>query len=167
MHVINEAAPAETVVTTSPQRLLLVGSSGGHLAQLLALKPWWEGRERTWVTFATQDAKARLRDEQVAWAYFPTTRNLTNLLRNLLLAVRVIIRERPDLVVSTGAGVAFPFFLVARLLRIRTVYLEVYDRLDSRTLTGRLCRPLSSLFCVQWEEQATLYKGSHVVGTLL
>ncbi len=167
MHVINQAAPAEEAVATSPQRLLLVGSSGGHLAQLIALKPWWEGRERTWVTFATQDAKARLRDEQVAWAHFPTTRNLPNLVRNLLLAVRVIIRERPELVVSTGAGVAFPFFLVARLMRIRTVYLEVYDRLDSRTLTGRLCRPLSSLFCVQWEEQATLYKGSHVVGTLL
>lgn len=167
MHVINEAVPAEEAVARSPQRLLLVGSSGGHLAQLLALKPWWEGRERTWVTFATQDAKARLREEQVAWAYFPTTRNLPNLVRNLLLAVRVITRERPDLVVSTGAGVAFPFFLVARLMRIRTVYLEVYDRLDSRTLTGRLCRPLSSLFCVQWEEQATLYKGSHVVGTLL
>ncbi|MFD2079181.1 Oligosaccharide biosynthesis protein Alg14 like [Actinopolymorpha cephalotaxi] len=167
MHVINEAAPAEEAVTTHPQRLLLVGSSGGHLAQLLALKPWWEGRERTWVTFATQDAKARLRDEHVAWAYFPTTRNLPNLVRNLVLAVRVITRERPELVVSTGAGVAFPFFLVARLMRIRTVYLEVYDRLDSRTLTGRLCRPLSSLFCVQWEEQATLYKGSHVVGTLL
>ena len=101
------------------------------------------------------------------WAHFPTTRNIPNLVRNLVLAIGVLRRGRPDLVVSTGAGVAFPFFLIARVLRIRTVYLEVYDRLDTRTLTGRLCRPLSSLFCVQWEEQADLYKGSHVVGTLL
>ena len=49
--------------------------------------------------------------------------------------------------------VAFPFFIVARILRIPTVYLEVYDRIDSPTLTGRLCRPFSSLFVVQWEEQ--------------
>lgn len=153
--------------TAGPHRLLLVGSSGGHLAQLLALKPWWESRERTWVTFATEDAKSRLRDERVVWAHFPTTRNLPNLVRNFFLAIAVLRRNRPDVVVSTGAGVAVPFFLLARVLRIRTVYLEVYDRLDTRTLTGRLCRPLSSLFCVQWEEQAHLYKGAHVVGTLL
>lgn len=150
-----------------PRRLLLVGSSGGHLAQLLALRPWWETRERVWVTFATQDAMSRLHGEEVVWAHFPTTRNIPNLLRNLVLAAGVLRRARPDVVVSTGAGVAFPFFLLARAMGIPTVYLEVYDRLDSRTLTGRLCRPLSSLFCVQWEEQAALYKGSHVVGTLL
>lgn len=162
-----EDGDADVLENPAPRRLLLVGSSGGHLAQLLALKPWWEQRQRVWVTFATPDAHSRLRDEQVVWAHFPTTRNLPNLVRNTLLAARVLRRDRPDLVVSTGAGVAFPFFLVARMLGIRTVYLEVYDRLDSRTLTGRLCRPLSSLFCVQWEEQASLYKGSHVVGTLL
>lgn len=166
MHTTNGTGPIEPTPVL-PRRVLLVGSSGGHLAQLLALRPWWEGRERTWVTFATQDAKAHLREEKVVWAYFPTTRNIPNLLRNLALALGVLRRARPDLVVSTGAGVAFPFFLVARAMRIRTVYLEVYDRLDSRTLTGRLCRPLSSLFCVQWEEQAALYKGSHVIGTLL
>nr|WP_237742707.1 hypothetical protein [Actinopolymorpha alba] len=101
------------------------------------------------------------------WAHFPTTRNIPNLLRNLILAIGVLRRTQPDVVVSTGAAVAFPFFLVARAMGIRTVYLEVYDRLDTRTLTGRLCRPLSSLFCVQWEEQASLYKGARVIGTIL
>ena len=75
-------------------------------------------------------------------------------------------RWRPDVVVSDGAGVAFPFFIVARLLRIPTVYLEVYDRIDSPTLTGRLCRPLSSLFLVQWEEQSRFYPGARVIGGL-
>ena len=41
---------------------------------------------------------------------------------------------------SDGAGVALPFFVIAKLLGAATVYLEVYDRIDSRTLTGRLCR---------------------------
>jgi UDP-N-acetylglucosamine:LPS N-acetylglucosamine transferase len=75
-------------------------------------------------------------------------------------------RWRPDVVVSDGAAVAFPFFLVARLMRIPTVYLEVYDRIDSPTLTGRLCRPLSSLFLVQWEEQRRFYPGARVIGGL-
>ena len=76
------------------------------------------------------------------WAHYPTTRNIPNTLRNLRLAMRELRRRRPDVIVSDGAGVAFPFFVVGRLLGIPTVYLEVYDRIDSPTLTGRLCRPL-------------------------
>jgi UDP-N-acetylglucosamine:LPS N-acetylglucosamine transferase len=103
----------------------------------------------------------------VRWAYHPTTRNAGNLARNALLAVRVLRDERPHLVVSTGAGVALPFFVVARLLGIPTAYIEVYDRIDTRTLTARLCRPFTSLFCVQWEEQRVLYPDAHVIGLLL
>jgi hypothetical protein len=47
------------------------------------------------------------------------------------------------------------------------VYVEVYDRIDSPTLTGRLCRPLATLFCVQWSEQTVFYKGSQLVGSLM
>jgi len=70
-------------------------------------------------------------------------------------------------VVSTGAAVAFPFFLAARAMGIPTVYVEVFDRIDTPTLTGRLCRPLSTLFCVQWPEQTEFYKGSELVGSLM
>lgn len=148
-------------------RILLVGSSGGHLAQLVALRGWWREHDRRWVTFATADAVSTLPDETVAWAHHPTTRNVPNLLRNLVLAVRVLRDWRPDVVVSSGAGVAVPFFVLARLLGIRTVYLEVYDRVDSRTLTGRLVRPLTDLFLVQWPEQLRLYPGARLVGPLL
>ena len=146
---------------------LLVASSGGHLAQLLALEPWWREHRRTWVTFGTEDARSQLDGEQALWAYHPTTRNVRNLMRNLLLAVRVMRRGRPDVVVSTGAAVAFPFFLVAKVMRVPTVYIEVYDRLDSPTLTGRLCRPITDLFCVQWEEQTRFYPRAEVIGSLL
>ena len=151
----------------APRRALLVSSSGGHLAQLARLKPWWSAWDRTWVTFPTPDATSLLADEHAVWAHHPTTRNVPNLLRNLVLAVGVLRRERPAVVVSTGAGVAVPFFVVARLLRIPTVYVEVYDRIDSPTMTGRLCRPFSSLFCVQWPEQVKLYRRAVVVGPLL
>lgn len=148
-------------------RVLLVGSSGGHLTQLLALRPWWGPLERTWVTFGTLDARTLLDGERVHWAYHPTTRNAANLMRNAVLALRVVRGERPHVVVSTGAGVALPFFVVARLLGIPTAYIEVYDRIDSRTLTARLCRPFTSLFCVQWEEQRALYPDAQVIGLLL
>jgi UDP-N-acetylglucosamine:LPS N-acetylglucosamine transferase len=150
-----------------PDHVLLVGSSGGHLAQLCALEPWWGRRRRTWVTFRTPDAESVLESESVHWAHFPTTRNVHNLVLNSLLAVRLIARERPDLVVSTGAGVALPFFVVAWAARIPTVYIEVYDRLDTRTLTARLCHPFTSLFCAQWSEQQRLYPDARVIGCLL
>jgi len=144
-----------------------VCSSGGHLIQLYRLESWWRTHERYWITFETPDAVSLLSEEDVMWAHHPTTRNLPNLARNLLLAWRVLIRRRPDVIVSNGAGVAFPFFLVARLLRIRTVYVEVYDRIDLPTLTGRLCYPLCDLFLVQWPEQKKFYPRSQLVGHVL
>ena len=148
-------------------RVLLVCSSGGHLIQLHNLKPWWERHDHMWVTFRKLDSTSLLAGERVAWAYHPTTRNLRNLVRNLLLAWRLLRSYRPDVVVSSGAGVAFPFFLIARLLRQKTVYVEVYDRIDSATMTGRLCYPLSNLFLLQWEEQRGSYPKGVVIGSLL
>ena len=76
---------------------------------------------------------------------------VVNLMRNFFLAIRVLRRERPDVVISTGAGVAVPFFFAGpACMGIPTIYVEVIDRVSSRTLTGRLCRPMSSAFCVQW-----------------
>jgi len=148
-------------------RAMLVASTGGHLLQLHRLRPWWERHDRVWVTFDKPDARSLLEGERVVWAHHPTTRSVLNLVRNLFLAVRVVRRERPDVAVSDGAGVAFPFFLAARLFGVKTVYVEVYDRVDSRTLTGRLCSPISDLFLVQWEEQRRLYPRSRLIGPLL
>ena len=148
-------------------KVALVCSSGGHLAQLHRLEPWWREHERVWVTFDTIDATSLLAGEEVVWANHPTTRNLANALRNARLAWRVLREVRPDVVVSDGAGVAVPFFVVAKLLRISTVYLEVVDRIETRTLTGRLVYPMTDLFCVQWEEQLRLYPRAVEVGALL
>jgi len=146
---------------------MLVCSSGGHLMQMHALRPWWVEHRRLWVTFDKPDARSLLADEEVAWAHHPTTRNVKNAVANLRLAWRLLRRRRPDLIVSNGAGVAFPFFLVARLLGIQTVYVEVFDRIDSPTLTGRLCYPLSSLFLLQWPEQSRFYRRGLVIGRLI
>lgn len=150
-----------------PGTVLLVSSNGGHLAQLIALNAWWSSRRRTWVTFDTPDATSQLGGEAVVAAHHPTTRHVGNLLRNVVLARRVLRQVRPDLVVSTGAAVALPFFVLARLRGIPTVYIEVYDRVDSTTMTGRLCLPFTSRFLVQSASQQRLYRGSVVLGRLV
>ena len=148
-------------------RVLLVSSAGGHLLQLHRLRPWWGQLDRTWVTFRFPDSESLLAGERVAWAFHPTTRNVANLARNLRLAWRIVPRLRPSVVVSTGAGVAVPFFVVARLLRIPTVYVEVVDRIDLPTLAGRICYPLSDVFLLQWPEQRRFYRKGRVIGRLL
>jgi UDP-N-acetylglucosamine:LPS N-acetylglucosamine transferase len=148
-------------------KLLLVCSSGGHLLLLHQLRPWWERHDRSWVTFDKTDARSLLDGERLDWAHHPTQRNIPNLLRNLLLAWRVLRRERPDVLVSTGAGVAFPFFVLAKPLGIKTVYVEAYERMDRASLTGRLCYPICDLMVLQWEEQRRFYPRGELVGALL
>ena len=148
-------------------KLLLVCSDGGHLAQLHYLEPWWSKHDRPWVTFRKPHAESLLGGERVVWAHHPTTRNVRNLIRNAALALRVLRERNVAAVVTTGAGVAVPFVALARLRGIPTVYIEVYDRIDTATLTARLCRPFLSAMLVQWEEQRRMYPKAPVVGNLL
>lgn len=147
-------------------KVLFVSSAGGHLSQLLQLRPWWEAHNRRWVTFDLPDAQSKLEGETLIPAHYPTTRNLLNAAKNLRLANTVLNDWRPDVVISNGAGVAVPFFLLAKSKGIPTVYLEVYDRIDSKTLTGNLVKPFTTRFCVQWPEQQRLNPGSVLVGPL-
>ena len=149
-----------------PYRVLFVASSGGHLAQLMTLSDWWEDQERRWVTFDTADARSALANEEWIGGHHPTTRNVGNLIRNTGLAMRYFRGWRPDVIVSTGAGLAVPFFWIGRLIGVRTAYLEVYDRVDSTTLTGRMVHAATDLFIVQWPEQQRLYSDAVVGGTV-
>jgi UDP-N-acetylglucosamine:LPS N-acetylglucosamine transferase len=147
--------------------VLLVSTQGGHLTHLLALRGWWEDHDRLWVCPDTPDVVDRLSGERVIRSYSPTTRNLLNLARNSVLAMRLLRRERPAVLVSAGAGVAVPFFIGAWLLRIPTVFIEVYDRVDTPTMTGRLCGPFTTRRVVQWHSQLAFYPNAHLVGPLL
>ena len=132
--------------------VLLVCSSGGHLQQMLAVKPAWEPYSRVWVTFDKSDARSLLRDEQVVYAYSPTNRSLKNLVRNLVLAWRTLRLVRPRVLLTTGAGVAVPFAWLARLRRVRIVYIESFTRIEGPSLTGRLVAPIAHRAYVQWPE---------------
>lgn len=148
-------------------KILIACSSGGHLTQALALRDWWGQHERCWATFPVEDARSRLSRERVYEVHYPTVRNLPNLIRNFVLARRVLASERPDIVFSTGAAIALPFFCQARFFGARTVYLEPVDRIFMPGLSGRLVYPFTDEFLVQWESLREAYPGSRVVGIVL
>ncbi|GAH94597.1 unnamed protein product, partial [marine sediment metagenome] len=87
-----------------------------------------------------------LNGEKTYWGHYPTNRNIKNLIKNTFLAIKILIEERPDIIVSTGAGVAVPFFYIGKLLGAKLIYMEVYDRIDSPTLTGKIVYPIVDAF---------------------
>lgn len=138
-------------------KVCLVGSSGGHLTHLYLLKPFWKNKERFWVTFDKEDARSILENEIFYPCHYPTNRNLKNLVKNTILAFNILRKERPDVIISSGAAVAVPFFYIGKLFGAKTVYIEVFDRIDAPTLTGKLVYPVTDKFIVQWEEMKKVY----------
>jgi beta-1,4-N-acetylglucosaminyltransferase len=147
--------------------LLLVCSPGGHLQQMLALQPAWRGTRHAWVTLPGADVEAALRGEEVSLAHGPTNRSALNLLRNLAFAWRQLRAQRPEAILSTGAGVAVPFFLVGKLLGIRLIYVESVTRTESISLTGRLVYPLADRFFAQWPAAAGRLRRAEYAGSVL
>lgn len=146
---------------------MLVCSPGGHLQQMLALEPAWRGLDRSWVTLEGPDVGYLLRDEDVVVGHGPTNRNLLNLFRNLRLAVRALRARRPDVILSTGAALAVPVFIVGKLMGIRLVYVESVTRTRSLSLSGRIVYPLADRFFAQWPEAAATRSRIEFEGSVL
>lgn len=151
----------------SKAKVCIPTSSGGHLTHMWLLKPVWSRAEdRFWVTFDKEDANSLLAGERVYHCFFPTNRNIPNLIRNTGLAIRVLRKERPDLIISSGAAVAVPFFIIGKILGAKCVYVEVFDRVDKSTLTGKMLNGLSDIFVVQWPEMMNVYKNATNLGSI-
>lgn len=144
----------------------LVGSSGGHLMHLHMLNSIWENEDRFWVTFDKVDAQSLLKEERMYPCYYPTNRNVVNLIRNTGLAFKVLLKENPDVLISSGAAVAVPFFYIGKILGVKLIYIEVFDRVDKPTLTGKLVYPIVDEFIVQWEEMKNVYPKAINLGSI-
>jgi UDP-N-acetylglucosamine:LPS N-acetylglucosamine transferase len=127
---------------------------------MFCLREFWKDKDRFWVSFPTADAEYLLKDEQdVYWAAHPTVRNVPNLLRNLVLAAKVLTKNRPDMILTTGSGVATPFLWLAKPLGIPSVFVESITRITEISLTARMVKPFATKLLVQWPELLSKYPG--------
>ncbi len=138
-------------------KVCMVGSSGGHLTHLYMLKSFWQDKERFWVTFDKADARSMLKGEKFYPAYYPSNRSIKALIINTFRAIKILRKERPDLIVTSGAAPAIPFFYLGKLMGAKTIYIEVFDRIDKSTISGKICYPVTDCFIVQWEEMKKVY----------
>ena len=135
-------------------KICLVCSSGGHVQELLRLRSAWQGAECFWVTFPGVDTNQLLDEEDMVAAYHPTNRNLWNLFRNAIIAWQILRKKRPEIIISTGAGIAIPFFYLGKFFGITTIYVESLTRIHGLSLTGKLLYPVADHFYVQWPSLA-------------
>ncbi len=144
----------------------LVCSSGGHLDHLYAIKPLWENTDHFWATFAKEDSLSLLKDEKIYPVYFPSNRSIKALIINTVRAVKILRKERPDLIISSGAAPAVPFFYIGKMMGAKTVFIEAFDRFNKGSMTGKLCYRVSDVFIVQWEEMLKIYPKAVCLGCI-
>lgn len=147
-------------------KVCLVGSSGGHLTHLYMLKPFWKDKKRFWITFDKEDARSLLEGEKIYACHYPTNRSLKALIINTEIAWKVLHQEKPDVIISSGAAVAVPFFYLGKLMGAKLIYIEVFDRIDKPTLTGKMVYPIADKFIVQWEEERQVYAKAINLGSI-
>ena len=144
-------------------KILLISSTGGHFNALCQLSSFWENHERSWVTFKNATTELTLAQEKVYWAYGPTNRNLPNLVRNLHLAMQVLQQEQPDIVITTGAGVAVPFIMLAKAWGIKTAFIESYTRVTDLSLSAKLTLPFLDNLYVHWASLRYKYPQARLI----
>jgi UDP-N-acetylglucosamine:LPS N-acetylglucosamine transferase len=145
------------MVQSNKQRVLAVASSGGHWVQLRRLAPAFEGQD---VAYLTTDSGHR---SEVGAARFYAVGDASRcsklaLLRCALRILWVLLRERPAVVVSTGAAPGYLAIRCARTLGARTVWIDSVANVEELSMSGRMASTTADLCLTQWPHLA----GGHV-----
>lgn len=148
-----------------PRRVFAVASGGGHWVQLLRLRPAFEGAE---VHYATVDPSARDMVAPAPVHLYPDANKDTKL-RMILTALRlavIVLRVRPDVVISTGAAGGYLAIRIARLLGARTVFLDSIANTRQLSVSARLAQSAADLVLSQWPAVAA-QSGAQYRGAVL
>ncbi len=145
-------------------KVCIVSSCGGHLTEVRCLKPAFEHFEHFYVL----NDRALLPPDMEGRTYFIThsERDWKQIV-NLVEAWRILKKEKPQVILSTGAGPAVPFALVGKFLGIKFIFVETMTRVQAPSLTGRIMYWLADDFFYQWESLAKYFPRGKCLGTVL
>ena len=145
-------------------KIALVGSSGGHLTHMYLLKKFWENEDRIWVTFDKTDSKSILKEERFYPCYYPTNRNVKNTIKNTILAFKILRKEKPDLIITTGVLAMLPMCIWMKLNKKKIIYIESFAKVISPTLSGKFMYKYADQFYVQWPQMKEIYPNAIYLG---
>lgn len=134
----------------------LICSHGGHLTEMLQLVAAFDGHTVFFVTYRCARGQ-ELAQRFPVYELDGVGANPWQIWWRLPVAWRILAAERPAVLVSTGSEIAVPFFVLARILGIRTVFVESWCRVRTPSRTGKALYPLADVFLVQWPQLLAAY----------
>ncbi|MCY3002600.1 MAG: hypothetical protein NTV21_12430 [Planctomycetota bacterium] len=153
------------ISSPSARRVLAVASPGGHFEQLQLLADAWEGCEVAYVSVGEEMS------ELVSGARYYSVPDSSRhqplqMLRGVVRLVAILRRERPEIVVSTGAAPGLLALALGRLFGARTAWIDSVANVERLSLSGRLAGRLAHLWMTQWEHLES-HRGPRFAGGVL
>jgi len=145
-------------------KICLAASAGGHLSQLLSLGPVWEGVE---VVCVSTGEVVREKLETIGKAYIVGECNREHPFKTIGVmwkCLRIVLREKPNVVLSTGAAPGFLVCFWGKLCGAKIIWLDSIANTESLSMSGRLIRPFADLILSQWRDVAAKYPNVEYVG---
>jgi UDP-N-acetylglucosamine:LPS N-acetylglucosamine transferase len=157
-----------------PVRIVAVASAGGHWVQLMRLRAAFAGCDVTYVTTDPGLAAVLRQAAEAAGEPMPAFRVIVEgnrwqkarLVRQLFQMFALMLRIRPDAVISTGAAPGYFALRFGKLVGARTVWVDSVANADEMSLSGRQVRPYADLWLTQWPHLATA-DGPRFLGSVL
>lgn len=134
-------------------KICLVCANGGHLIEMLQLMDAFEEHETFFITFSGDDTK----DLERAYFFIDYKSRLIKFITLLLGGFKILLKERPNVLISTGGAIAIPIFYIGKLFGMKLVFIESFTRVTTKSGGGRVVYPIVDLFLVQWEELLKKY----------
>lgn len=148
-------------------KICFVSSSGGHWEELMCLK----SIANEYNSFFVTEQGGQIEDSEISNIYVMPQINrnekrfVLHFIKMFWNAHRILKKEKPDVVITTGALISFPFCALTKVFGKKIVYIESFARIHNKSLTGKLVYPFADLFLVQWESMLKCYpKGKYVGG---
>lgn len=141
------------------KKICFISSTGGHLDQLMMLRPIMENYNSFIVTEKTRYESIKGCNK----IYYLHQVNrvekiwILKIIINTFISLYIFFLERPKVIVSTGALATIPMSLIAKLFRRKLIYIESFAKVNTPTLTGKLMYRYADEFYVQWEEMLKFY----------
>jgi UDP-N-acetylglucosamine:LPS N-acetylglucosamine transferase len=144
-------------------RVLLVASGGGHWVQLLRLRPAFDGTDAAYVC-VHRAYRSDVPEHRFFVVNDATRWNKLGVALQALRMLWIVLRVRPDVVVSTGAAPGYFALRFGKLLGARTAWVDSVANVDQMSMTGAMVRRWADLWMTQWphlaEESGPTYSGS-------
>ena len=136
------------------KRICFAASSGGHLEEIARLKDIILENESFLITEKSEFQELQLCQKVYHVAQINRKEILFLLKFSILFFISfvILLREKPDYIISTGALATYPICLLGKLMKKRIIYVESFARVDGPSLTGKLMYKIADLFIVQWKE---------------